>query len=182
MNDTLRTLMRRWRHHGWPGALGAALIGAGAVFHFAVLAPAGAQLDELRAASAARRAELTRDAALQQAGNTPDGQLARFHQGFPADTSLPEWLDKMFAVAAQHGIALDQGDYKLTRSAVGRLVRIQIALPVKSEYPQIRKFIAGLRSEIPVMALEHVQFERQKVADPIVEATIKFALYMEPSS
>jgi len=182
MNDALRMLARRWRRLGWPGALGAGLMAGAAVFYLAALAPAYERLDELRAATLARRDELRRDAVLHAAGDAPDDQLVRFHRAFPVDTSLPEWLDKMFVVAARQGIALDQGDYKLTRNAVGKLVRIQIALPVRSNYSQIRKFLAGLRAEMPVVALEHVEFERQKVSDPIVDATIKLALYMEPSS
>ncbi|MBI4983794.1 MAG: hypothetical protein HZC24_00130, partial [Rhodocyclales bacterium] len=114
-------------------------------------------------------------------GDTPASQLARFHQAFPALATLPEVLDRMFAVARRQGVALEQGDYRLTRNAAGQLVRIQIALPVKSNYPQIRRFIAGLKTEIPAVALENVQFARQKVADANVEATIKLALYMEPT-
>jgi len=65
---------------------------------------------------------------------------------------------------------------------VGKLVRYQMTLPVKGEYPQIRKFLTDLPGALPAVALENVQFERQKIADPNVEAKIRLVLYMERAS
>ena len=53
-----------------------------------------------------------------------------------------------------------------------------MTLPLKGEYPQIRRFLAALPAELPIVALENVQFERQKVADPNVEARIRLVLFL----
>ena len=58
-------------------------------------------------------------------------------------------------------------------------MRFQMSLPIKGEYPQIRKYLDSLLAEIPVVSLEHMQLERQKVGDPALEAKIRLALYME---
>lgn len=83
------------------------------------------------------------------------------------------------ALAESRGIRLNEGEYKATSDKAGRIVRFQMTLPVKGEYPQIRKFLSALPSELPVVALQSVQFERQKVADPAVEAKLKLVLYLE---
>jgi len=57
-------------------------------------------------------------------------------------------------------------------------VRFQITLPVKGEYLKIRKFLAALPTVLPIVALENVQFQRQKIADPVVEAKIRLVLYL----
>lgn len=181
--DLVRRLRRLGdpRQLGWPGMLAAALLAGGAGFHFSVLLPEQERLDDLRARTAARaQTEMAADAE-QAAGGSPADQLDRFHQAFPPSAALPDRLDRVFAVAREHGIGLDQGDYKLTRTPAGGLERVQVTLPVRSTYPQVRKFIAALRAEIPGLALDHIQFQRQKVADATVEATIRLALYMVAS-
>lgn len=85
-------------------------------------------------------------------------------------------------LAESCGIRLNEGEYKATSDKVGRIVRFQMTLPVKGEYPQIRKFLAALPSELPAVALQGVHFERQKVADPGVEAKLKLVLYLEQES
>ena len=61
-------------------------------------------------------------------------------------------------------------------------MRFQMVLPVKGEYRQIRRFLAALPAEIPIIALEDVQFSRQNVGDSTVEARIRMALYLGPMS
>lgn len=173
-------LRRQARRLGLPGALGAGLLVCGAVFHLTVALPAQARLDALRQSAISRQVQIRESDMLVKDG--PAEQLLRFHQAFPADSSLPDWLDRMFAVAGNQGIGLEQGDYKLARDSAGKLLRFQVALPVRGSYPAIRKFISALQTEIPAMALEQVQFERQKVADGNIEAKIKLVLYMEPSA
>jgi hypothetical protein len=81
-------------------------------------------------------------------------------------------------VAESHGLSLDQGEYSAVPDKTAKLVCFQITLPVKGEYLKIRKFLAALPTELPIIALENVQFQRQKIADPVVEAKIRLVLYL----
>lgn len=167
---------------GWPGVLGTGLLVFAATLYLSALRPAASYLDGLRTNVETRQREALRTDATNRDGQTPASQLARFHKAFPTPASLPDWLERIFAVAGNQGIGLDEGDYKVIPDAAGRMVRVQITFPVKSNYPQIRKFISQLKAEIPVVALEHIQFQRQKVADPNVEAQIRLVLFMEPAA
>jgi len=176
-----RSLHRLTRLLGWPGVVGLGLLVCGASFYVSGFRPAETYQESLRMDVEARQLELNRPDGGREA-LTPAAQLVQFHKTFPDVASQPDWLEKIFSVASSQGIELEQGDYKLTRNVEGRIVRLRITFPLKSNYPQIRKFIAQLKAEIPVLALEHIQFERQKVADPNVEVRLQLVLFMEPSA
>lgn len=174
----------RWIHlFGWPGVLGAGLLAACPAFYLSAIQPAQSRLTEAQqsATSIQERVKLAANG-LNRSELTPAEQLAEFYRIFPNEKNLLPWLEKVFAIAQHEGIRLDQGEYRVTRDRVGRLVRFQMTLPVRSSYPQIRNFLNSLRAEIPIAAMEHLQFERQKVNDPDVEAKIKLALYVERES
>jgi hypothetical protein len=48
----------------------------------------------------------------------------------------------------------------------------------EGQYPQIRKFLAALNHDLPVMALENVQFERKQIAEATVRAKIRLVLFL----
>jgi hypothetical protein len=164
---------------GKPGVMAIGLLVVLPSFYFSAIVPAQERLD------AARRGVLVGE----QAGKASDGirrapgaQLAEFYRNFPAERDAPQWLEKLDALAAKNGLDLNEGEYKATPEKVGRLTRLQMMLPVKGEYQQIRGFLVALPAEIPAIALENVSFVRQTVADPTVAAQIRLVLYLERTS
>jgi hypothetical protein len=164
----------------WPGIAGAALIAAWIAFYVSVIEPA-----QLRLAEDEQNAVSIQERVKRAAGGIglderpPAEQLAEFYRIFPNDKNLLPWLEKIFVLAEQQGIHLNQGEYKVKRERIGRLMRFQVTLPVKTGYPQIRRYLSSLRAEIPIIAMEHLQFERQKVNDRDVDAKLMLALYLE---
>jgi hypothetical protein len=55
-------------------------------------------------------------------------------------------------------------------------------LPVRGTYPQIRKFVDGAMAEVSTLSLNSIQFDRQKVGDPMVDATVKLTVYLGKKS
>lgn len=180
LRGRLRWTARNWRRLlGWPGVFGAGVLAISPAFYFSAIQPAQARLEAAHRSAISLHEQIER-AATALHGNplTPAEQLAEFYRVFPAEKSSPQWLEKIAAAAQSRGLSLDHGEYKATRDKSGKLVRYQMMLPLKGDYPQIRQFLADLPAEAPVVALESVQFERQKVADPAVEARIKLVLYL----
>lgn len=176
----LRWTLRRWLGVlGWPGMLAAGVLAICPAFYFSAIQPAQERLEAAQhsVVSLRQQLELSRQLPGGKA-HTPAEQLAEFYRLFPHERSSPEWLEKLVAVAESNGISLNEGEYKASNDKTGRLVRFQITLPLKGEYPQMRRFLAALPAELPVMALENVQFERSKVADPKVEARIRLVLFL----
>lgn len=180
LGSRLRWLSRHWRDVlGWPGVAALGVLAAILPFYLSTVRPLQAQVDE------ARRS-VERQAGQEALAGRPDararrdhaGQLAEYYRFFPPARSAPQWLEKLIALAESRGLSLDQGEYHVAPDKVGRLVSFRMTLPVKGEYPQIRRFLADLQAGLPVVALEKVQFERQNIADPAVEARIGLVLYL----
>jgi Tfp pilus assembly protein PilO len=184
LRQHLRWTSRRWLHIlGKPGVLAIGILVVFPPFYFSAIAPVQERLDAARRSTLSLREQIL-NASKPQDGvrRTPEEQLAEFYRIFPDERSSPQWLGKLVALAAKNGLALHEGEYKATRDKVGRLTRLQMVLPVKGDYLQIRSFLAMLTAEIPIIALENVQFTRQNITDSRVEASIRLALYLEQES
>jgi hypothetical protein len=148
---------------------GCLLAGAAALWPL-VLQPAEARLERARMRLAAVRAAPPR--ALHTVAAAPYGSL------WPEER-FPDVLAKALAAAEECGLRLDEGAYRVTRESAGPLVRYQILLPVRGDYIQLRRYLAGLGASLPGLALERVQFERPKVGDASLEAHLGLVLFME---
>lgn len=164
---------------GWPGVTGLCLMAFGLAFYLSTIGPSAVQIERMRHETASLQ-ERIKHAANSFTDNpgSPAGQLTAFYGFFPAVDSSPYWLRKIYHAAQSQGLALEQGDYRITEQKEGRLFHYQITLPVKGPYLQIRKFIAAVMADIPVVSLDHVSFEKQKISDPMVETKIRFTLYL----
>lgn len=168
---------------GLPGVAGAAILVASLLFYAVAVLPVAAE-------SAALAREITALEAARQAApadgtrekpSDPVRQLAEFYRFFPKSSQAPDDLAKLHALAAVHGVQLDQGTYRLLRDRVGKLSMYEIALPVKGDYPQLRKFMSQALTEIPYLSLDSVSFQRQKAGDTTLESQIKFTLFLVES-
>ncbi|MBI4998633.1 MAG: hypothetical protein HZC22_17395 [Rhodocyclales bacterium] len=168
---------------GTPGIAAIGLLTACAGFYVSILQPLDSEVDELSVHVKAIAGEVERAAGGSQAGGaTMKEQMGEFYRLFPRQDQLTNTLAKVFDAAAVHGISLQQGEYRVAEDTHGYLRRFQVTLPIKADYPRIRRFLASIAAEVPTAALEHVQFERRKINDPQVEATIKLAIYLEQKS
>lgn len=164
---------------GWPGMAGICLLSICPAFYFSAILPAQEKLASTRDSVIALQEQMKHAgrAGPGASQRTPEEQLDEFYRMFPEGRKMPEYLEKIFSSAQEQGISLDQGEYKITRNKEGNLVSFQMAFPVKGDYPQIRKYLAALLADIPVLSLQQVQFKRQKVGDSEVEANIRLGLY-----
>lgn len=180
LSECLRWTFRRFlRTLGRPGVLAIGMLVVFPPFYFSAVVPAQERLE------AARRSTLSLKKQVRQAENSPDSirrssgdRLAEFYRSFPDERDFPLWLEKLAALAEKNGLSLNEGEYKASRAKAGRLMRLQVMLPLKGDYAQMRSFLAALHQEIPSIALENVQFTRQNVVDSTVEAEIRLVLYL----
>lgn len=181
MNLRHRVPMRRLGSLlGWPGAVGAGGLGLCLVLYLSVLQPAQQRLDSARLEASSLHDRIARAGlALNDSARPIDEQLTTFYRIFPSEHGSTDWIGKIAAIAQRDGLDLQQADYKVSRDKIGRLTRIQMNLPLSGEYPRIRSFLSDLRKEIPIVSLEQVDFERQKVGDQKVEAKLRLVVFLE---
>ena len=168
---------------GLPGAVGAAILAAALLFYAVAVLPVAAEASALEREIAALEAAGDTAAAqgTREKPSDPVLQLAEFYRFFPKSSQAPDDLAKLHGLAAMHQVQLDQGTYRLVRDRAGKLLMYEIALPVKGDYPQLRKFMSQALTEIPHLSLDSVSFQRQKAGDTTLESQIKFTLFLVES-
>jgi len=177
---TRENLRRRWRRLmpllGWPGVVGIGLLALCPLFYFSAVLPMQARLEAAK--FIASPAAGMQGNSIGTPNATPSEQLAEYYRFFPGEKDSPKWLGKLVEVGERCGLNLNQGEYAVTQDKVGQLSRFRIALPVEGKYLQIRRFLATLPREIPMLALENVQFERKDIETSEVQAKIRLVLYL----
>ena len=162
---------------GWPGVLGVALLLAALSVYLTVVQERNNRLAELKRDSASLKTQIERAAksGIPETGSAEE--LNKFY-GIFRGAVLTDWLDKLYAAAATHQLLLEQGEYRLTPDKTGKLMRYQITLPVKGSYLQIRQFVDQALIDVPVAALDDINFKREAIGGTQLEARIKFTLYL----
>jgi Tfp pilus assembly protein PilO len=167
---------------GLPGAAGAGGLVLCVRLYFSIVQPAEQRRDAARLIAIELQKRITK-AGPASDRKTPLGeQLAAFYRLFPSEQDATDSVGKIAAIAKRDGLVLQQAEYKVERDKTGKLTRFQMNLPLKGEYQTIRRFLSDLYAEMPIVALEQVQFERQKVGDSLVDAKVRLVIFLGKSS
>lgn len=170
---------RLLRGLGLPGAAAAALSGVALAVWWGGVLPLKYEAEHLLAEHAwlERRASQAATAA----SAAPRGmreQLVEFKSRFGDEKSLSGSLARLHAAARRHGLQLEQAEFKLTSEAREPLSRYAIVLPVKAEYKVLRRFTQDALRELPGLALEEVNLRRSDARSPVLEAQLRFVLFV----
>lgn len=155
------------------GSLGAAVVLIGAI----ALTQQHAQVRDLQAhLGTLHRAD---PMSVEPAQPTSDTQrLMQFEQLLGHRRELDVHLGTLFASARQRGLRLMQGEYRLTSVPQGHYQRYEIVLPVEGRFDAIQDFTRQVLLALPFAALEGIAVQRESVQHPVVEAKLRFALYL----
>lgn len=144
----------------WPGMLGMALI----VFALLMDATQVKPLEAALEAAARHPVGMTRTA-------RPDALKP------PAQAPHPD-LKRFFAIAAQVGLSLPQGQYRLENRADGT-PRLHIDQTIKADYPTTRRFLAQALSGVPGLSLTHLQLSRERIDEAVLSVHMQFILTLK---
>ncbi len=161
----------------WPGLLGLAMIAAAFVVAFGVSAP---MLERQRALEDEARTLSARSGGADAGARaqTPSSQLSTFYAFFPTSSGLPDLLSRIQRAARDNGLTLARGEYRLVRDPGFALSRYQITYPVQGSYAQVRGFVNDVLDSVPAAALEEMTLKREDVGEPLLEARVRFSLFM----
>jgi|SRR5471032_2300129 len=108
-----------------------------------------------------------------------DQNLQGFYEALGEKRYAEQQVKVLFDLAAKTGLALNQGEYKFGYDKASRVSTYQINLPVKGPYQSIWQFSLLALRAMPFAALDEVSFRRDAIADPSVEARVRFTLYLK---
>ena len=167
---------------GVPGALGVGGLVLCLGLYFSILQPAEQRRDAARLAASSVHKRISQAGPDSNQGVSLGEQLAAFYRHFPSEQVSTDSIGTIAAIAKRRGLVLQQADYKAERDKTGKLTRYQMNLPLKGEYQTIRRFLSDVTAEMETVSLEQVQFERQKVGDPLVDAKVRLVIYLGTAS
>jgi len=154
------------------------LVMAAALAHLFLLPAREAAIEESERRLAglersARRALIERQT--EQA--SPEDTRQRLLGRFPGEADLNGELGRLIALAAEQGLRVPSGDYRLVPGKDGLFDRYVLNLPVNGSYRTIRSYLSAVRAEFPDLAIDDVSLRRESVASPEVEAQLRFILF-----
>lgn len=163
------------QRHGWPAPLGVLLmLLAVALVHWGADG-ARAQADALRASLASERERAARqpDPGAEQAS-----RLEGLQRQLPDAAAALEAVRLIHRSAAEHGVTLATGEYRLVREGGTRLQRYQITLPADGDYPALRAWLGDVLNRLPSIALDDLSLSRGAVGEARVEARVRWSFYL----
>ncbi|ALL70981.1 putative secretion system X transmembrane protein 2 (plasmid) [Paraburkholderia caribensis MBA4] len=176
LRERCLTLRFEWmRRFGVAGLAGIALLCAAAV-----VADSAARMqsdtlalsNEVRPASAAKKADVARDAR----SYADAAVLASLPDLFPRFAHSADDIAAILAHAHDSNLAVGSAEYVVVADPGGRYVRYQMLLPVKDQYVTIRRFLASVLNSVPNAALREIHVERPAVDGSVLDARVRFEL------
>ncbi|MBC7957415.1 MAG: hypothetical protein H7Y33_16295 [Cytophagales bacterium] len=180
----LRWEAMHWlRGIGLPGWVALALALAGALSWWGGVVPLLDQAKRYDTDSAVLQRRLNeRSPDATAAVRTPQQQLAEFERRFSGEKSIATSLASLHAAARRQGVQLDQAEFKLSSDAREPLARYSIVLPVKADYRALRRFTRDAVRELPGLAMEEVNLRRSDPKAPVLDAQLRFVLFVTKAS
>ncbi|MEI7465126.1 MAG: hypothetical protein WCJ87_07265 [Burkholderiales bacterium] len=175
----------RWQGAQWlrgvglPGWVGLALGLACVIGLWSLIQPMHADAQQLDADSdllAQRAAARALSKAASEA--TPQQQLAAFEQRFGGERTIAPTLARLQAAAQRRGFMLDQAEFKWASEPAEPLARYSIQLPIKADYRALRRFSRDALRDMPALALDEVSLRRSDPKSPLLDAQLRFVLFL----
>ena len=104
-------------------------------------------------------------------------QLDRFHTWLPPFEQSTSDLRKLFDIAEKSRIQLPKGDYALKQDDAHRIARLDVVLPIKDTYPDVRGFIAAILDALPHASLAELRLERSAANVEPLDARVRISLF-----
>lgn len=186
LSDLSDTLLRiRWQTErlGTPGKIGLGLIIFSGVFFLIAVLPRQTESSALMLKAETMQARVKAEPVAHEGeGMRPrmsgSQALKVFYAFFPNADSTPFWIGEVVQAAAKHGVEINGTEYRMDREKDVKLARYEMVLPIRGQYPLVRGFVADALRAVPAMALVDVAIKRESVESELLEASLKFNLYL----
>ncbi|HOY87900.1 MAG TPA: type 4a pilus biogenesis protein PilO [Methylotenera sp.] len=162
----------------WQGQFGLALILLSLLFWLFIVMPKSAQLTSLNAdIQQQKKLQFTKPNQVNMPSKPSETErlIAMLPDQYQANTITAQVLQ----TAIQQGLPIDKVEYSLQGASKTKLQTLQIKLPTKGSYVQIRQFINLALNAQPSLALSDVSFNRDDLSVEQVEANMVFTLYLQ---
>ena len=96
------------------------------------------------------------------------------------EEQVSDILRRIAKTAQSNGVFLSQSDFQTSADRHGGLTQLQVTLPVKASYPQMKGFVEQVLLQNPGVSLDELILKRDSVAQNQVEVSAKLSLWILP--
>jgi hypothetical protein len=114
--------------------------------------------------------------------HTVDDRWIAFNEMLGDASHGEEQVRTLFATAQATGLTLAEGDYRISADKSGLLQELEVVIPLKGSYSQVRSFCEQVLVSVPFGALDAVQIKRENAATDVVEAKLRLTFYLRAAS
>ena len=174
------------RRHGVLPWLALGLVVVAALLHVLLLPRVETALVEERAAGDAMRRTVAAPGAASAAPSVDGASLKARHDAFTAllvpSGDATRQIEALFAQAARGKLLLARAEYKWAQVPDGGFRTLEVVLPLKAPYPQVRRFADQLLIALPAAALLEAGFRRDGVGSTGLDARLRIMVYLADTS
>jgi len=99
-----------------------------------------------------------------------------FETLLPPSDDIPQVLQDLLRLAEDEHLVLMRGDYHSQIDSAGGFLRYRMTLPIKGDSQAVLRFIRAALRAYPTLALESLQFSRERIDSGEIGARIQWVL------
>lgn len=165
---------------GWPGIAGLVVLFAACAVEFVAVPQQWALAAGNQAAAERSHQDYLRAAAGDRNGDLGNAEmLARFRERLTSDKDADDVFEAIQRDALKNGLAPSGTEYKWERQPGAKLAEVRIVMPVKTGYAPLRAFIKDVLADVPGLALDQFDLQRENIGANLVEARLRFSLFLK---
>lgn len=85
-------------------------------------------------------------------------------------------LRQLFAAARANGVRIERGEYSVAEKGSVAPSKIVLNMPVRGDYPGIRKFLSQSLNDNPGLVLEQIRLSRPQAGQSDLAGSVRFTL------
>ena len=175
----VRTTSRKYRIT----SISTLIIGLVTAVHFLFLIPEQLRYEQNVRAEKVLKSISLKAAQLKEKQIPPQSRSLVLLSSLPRTSSavIDQFLSLIKNSAETQNIVMDKASYQLFSEENSSLNRYEVTLPIRTTYPQLRRFIFTVLGEAPNVALNSVTINRSSAGDPILEVQLQLVIFLRGS-
>lgn len=176
----MKELLKQLREQlGTSGVTGVVLLCLAGAFLILTLQPLERETAFMQSRLDAAHSKVAMQTRTFSAGNRQK-ELGDFFASLPAEQDVTDVLASIYVAAGATGVELKQAEYTLDAKDNSR-VTYGMVFPVQWDYMRIRLFVSSVLASNPAIALDQINFQRDRINDSTANAEIRLTLFLRPN-
>ena len=97
-----------------------------------------------------------------------------------AESEVSGVMRQINQMASAGGLSLAQSEFQTSGDGHGGLRQVQVTLPMRATYPQLRQWIESVLRQLPGVSIDQLAIKRETVAQGQADIRVKLSIWVDP--